>query len=147
VSPEATGTGRPPATLAATPSFRVEVPATSANLGPGFDALGMALGLTNMVHVQPSSRAEVHVAGEGVGELSSGTDNLVYQALMRVSERIGAAPPSVRLHCQNAIPLARGLGSSSAAIVAGSLIGNRLHGDRLRTQQLLELAIEIEGHG
>ena len=63
----------------APPAFRVEVPATSANLGPGFDALGMALGLTNVVHVEASARATVQIEGEGIGELSTGTDNLVYR--------------------------------------------------------------------
>jgi homoserine kinase len=127
-------------------AFRVEVPATSANLGPGFDALGMALGLKNTVYVEPSEVGEVQIAGEGAGELSRGPDNLVYEALLFASRRIGVTPPSVRLRCENAIPLARGLGSSSAAIVAGLLTGNRLHGDPLSTAELLDLAVEIEGH-
>ena len=127
-------------------SFSVQVPATSANLGPGFDALGMALGLWNTVHIEPCECLEIQIAGEGAGEVSAGPENLVYRALARVSERLGASPPPVRLRCENTIPLARGLGSSSAAIVAGLLAGNRLHGDSLDTAQLLELAVEIEGH-
>jgi homoserine kinase len=127
-------------------AFAVRVPATSANLGPGFDALGMTLGLLNTVHVEPAERLVVQIAGEGAAELSAGPQNLVYRALARVSERIGAAAPSVRLRCENSIPLARGLGSSSAAIVAGLLIGNRLHGDPLTAPQLLDLAVAIEGH-
>jgi homoserine kinase len=126
--------------------FAVQIPATSANLGPGFDVLGIALGLSNTVHAEPSVQVELSIEGEGAGELSDGPDNLVYQALARASERVGAIPPSVRLRCENAIPLARGLGSSSAAIVAGLLVGNRLHGDPLTAQQLLDLAVEIEGH-
>jgi homoserine kinase len=127
-------------------AFTVVVPATSANLGPGFDALGMALGLSNTVHVEPSEYPEVRIAGEGAGDLSAGPDNLVYRALALAAERLGAAPPAVRLRCENSIPLARGLGSSSAAIVAGLLAGNCLLGDRLSSAQLLDLAVEIEGH-
>ncbi|HLH20934.1 MAG TPA: homoserine kinase [Chloroflexota bacterium] len=127
-------------------SFAVQVPATSANLGPGFDALGMALGLSNTVYVEPSAELSIEVVGEGAGELAPGPENLVYRALARVAERLGTRPPPVRLRCENGIPLARGLGSSSAAIVAGLLVGNRLHGDALNVPQLLDLAVEIEGH-
>ena len=127
-------------------TFTVEVPATSANLGPGFDALGMTLGLTNVVHVEPGARVAVEIEGEGVGELIAGEGNLVYRAMAAIAERMGTAPPAVRLRCQNRIPLARGLGSSSAAIVAGLLAGNRLYGGPLSTADLLNLAIEIEGH-
>ena len=126
--------------------FTVRVPATSANLGPGFDALGLALSLANEVRVSPSDRVEVIIAGEGADELHADPTNLVYQVLVRVAERLGEPPPPVRLECANAIPLARGLGSSSAAIVAGLLAGNRLCHDRLSLSQLLDLAVEIEGH-
>jgi homoserine kinase len=132
-------------------SFSVRVPATSANLGPGFDALGLALDLANVVRVESmagggAATVEVHVEGEGAGSLASGADNLVYRSLARVAERLGVPPPSVRLRCLNAIPLARGLGSSSAAIVAGLVAGNRLLGERLSTAELLALAVMIEGH-
>jgi len=128
-------------------SFTVRVPATSANLGPGFDALGLALDLANTVRVESTAgggtarAAEVQVEGEGAGTLATGFDNLVYRSLASVAERLGVAPPPVRLHCQNAIPLARGLGSSSAAIVAGLVAGNRLLGERLSTAELLALAV------
>ncbi len=127
-------------------SLTVQVPATSANLGPGFDALGMALGLTNRVHVAPAETLAVEIRGEGAGELSKGPENLVYRALLRLSEHIGAPPPPLRLRCENAIPLARGLGSSSAAIVAGLLAGNHLYGEPLSAAELLDLAVELEGH-
>ncbi len=132
--------------LSAVP-FAVRVPATSANLGPGFDALGMALALANEVRVEPSDRVEVYVeAGEGAEELSPGADNLVYRSLARIAEYLGEPPPTVRLRCLNAIPLARGLGSSSAAIVAGLVAGNTLFGNRLTEAELLRLAVTIEGH-
>jgi len=126
--------------------FAIHVPATSANLGPGFDVLGMALGLTNTVRVEASDQVEVLVEGEGADELPAGADNLVYRALAAVAARVGQAPPPVRLRCTNRIPLARGLGSSSAAIVAGLLAGNRLLRASLSTPDLLALATELEGH-
>jgi homoserine kinase len=138
---------RPPAARAPTDhAFTVRVPATSANLGPGFDALGLALALANRVRVLPADRVVVTVEGEGAAVLQTGPENLIYRALAAVAEHLGKSPPSVRLECVNAIPLARGLGSSSAAIVAGLLAGNRLCGERLTAAQLLNLAVEIEGH-
>jgi homoserine kinase len=129
-----------------TAPLTVRVPATSANLGPGFDALGMALALANTVRVEPAEHAEVLVEGEGAGELASGADNLLYSSLARVAEHLGQPAPAVRLRCANSIPLARGLGSSSAAIVAGLVAGNALYGSRLSPTELLALAVAIEGH-
>jgi homoserine kinase len=126
--------------------FAVRVPATSANLGPGFDALGVALGIHNTVHVEPAARVAVEVDGEGRGELETGPANLVYRAFVVAAQRLGGAPPPLRLRCTNAIPLARGLGSSSAAIVAGLLIADRVFPDRLGRAELLRLAVEVEGH-
>ena len=131
--------------LARTP-FEVEVPATSANLGPGFDALGLALDLTNSIRVEAAERVEVRVEGEGVDSLTPDATNLVYRSLARLAARLGEAPPPLRLVCHNRIPLARGLGSSSAAIVAGLLAGNYLCDNRLDEDDLLALAVAIEGH-
>lgn len=136
----------PPSTGLARALFSVRVPATSANLGPGFDALGMALDLANVVHVAPAEALAVRIEGEGAGVLAEGPDNLVYQAMTCLAERLGEPLPPVRLHCVNAIPLARGLGSSSAAIVAGLVAANHLYGDRLSPDALLELAVALEGH-
>lgn len=136
----------PPSTSPARALFSVRVPATSANLGPGFDAIGMALDLANVVHVAPAEALAVRIEGEGAGVLAEGPDNLVYQAMTCLAERLGEPPPPVRLHCVNAIPLARGLGSSSAAIVAGLVAANHLYGDRLSPDALLELAVALEGH-
>jgi homoserine kinase len=126
--------------------FAVRVPATSANLGPGFDALGLALGIYNTVRVAPAPALEIVVAGEGAGALPRDPRNLLWRAACAALERAGVAPPAVRLACDHQIPLARGLGSSSAAIVAGLLVGNRLAGDRLRSDELLALAVALEGH-
>jgi homoserine kinase len=131
----------------------VEVPASSANLGAGYDCVGVALGLTNRIEVEVRgwSRGEVEltVQGEGEDELSADRDNrcvLGIEAAMR--EVRGELPEGIgwRLEMHNEIPLARGLGSSAAATVAGLVAGNALLGEPLTTADLLRLATAIEGH-
>src|SRR5438046_3027829 len=101
---------------------RVRVPATSANLGPGFDALGLALTLYDEVTAQVSgSGIRVRVAGEGAGELPDDESHLVVRCALETFDRLGTRPPGLEVNCLNRIPQARGLGSSSAAIVAGIL--------------------------
>ena len=124
----------------------VEVPATSANLGPGFDALGMAVEMVNRVYVEPAERWEMTVTGEGAERLPSGDRNLMVRTIQTAARRWGTTLPTSRLRCVNVIPLSRGLGSSSAAIVAGVLIADRLAGGGHTTDELLQLASEIEGH-
>jgi homoserine kinase len=126
--------------------FTVDVPATSANLGPGFDALGMAIDMVNRVHVQPGESWEIAMAGEGAERLPLGDRNLMFRSITTAARRWGLALPPARLECSNVIPLSRGLGSSSAAIVAGLLIANRLGGKPKSNDDLLHLASEIEGH-
>ncbi|MGH8792398.1 MAG: homoserine kinase [Stackebrandtia sp.] len=132
------------ATLTAT----VRVPATSANLGPGFDSLGLALSLFDEVTARPSRRSTfVTVEGEGAGELPDGESHLVASSMRAAFESCGAVAPPVRLHCRNAIPQARGLGSSSAAIVAGVCLARRIMGDGAMTDDdALRVASRIEGH-
>jgi homoserine kinase len=132
------------------PSFltapaRVRVPATSANLGPGFDALGLALTLYDEVTVRVTGSAiRVTVSGEGAGELPDDESHLVVRCALTAFERIGVRPPGLEVACVNRIPQARGLGSSSAAIVAGILAARALvPGAEL---DVLGLASEIEGH-
>jgi homoserine kinase len=124
----------------------VRAPATSANLGPGFDCLSLALDLANVVRAEPAESVEVGLVGEGAGELPADASNEVYRALARVFAVRGERPPPLRLHCENRIPPARGLGSSSAARTSGLLLGNRLLGDPLTRDQLLDLGTELEGH-
>lgn len=126
----------------------VEVPATSANLGPGFDCLGLALGLTNRIVVEPldDPRFEVEVAGAGAGRLPTDGRNLVAVAMRRLFDRVDGAPRGARLRQQNGIPLCSGLGSSAAARVAGLVAANRLCGDPLDQAGLANLATELEGH-
>ena len=131
----------------------VEVPATSANLGAGYDCLGMALELSNRVslEVRNWSRGgiELAVEGEGAGELPADGRNRFVQGLeAALREGRGDIPSSAawRIEMVNKIPLARGLGSSAAATVGGLLAGNSLLGDALSQADLLRLATSIEGH-
>lgn len=124
----------------------VRVPATSANLGPGFDALGVALGIHVVVGATARGQVRVTTTGEGTGELSDGDDNLVWASLERFCEAYGVDVPDVSLEVANAIPLERGLGSSSAAIVGGLVMGRLLTAAPVGDRALVQLATEIEGH-
>ncbi|MBG6069911.1 homoserine kinase [Micromonospora ureilytica] len=129
---------------------RVRVPATSANLGPGFDALGLALGLHDDVAAEVASGGvRVTVTGQGAGELPDDDRHLVVRAMRAAFDVLGAHPDGLSVECVNRIPQARGLGSSSAAIVAGVLLARALVVDgehRLDDAGALRLAAEIEGH-
>ncbi|PRX49214.1 homoserine kinase [Prauserella shujinwangii] len=130
-------------------SLRVTVPASTANLGPGFDTLGMALGLRDVVEVlvtEPGLKVEVLDAGAGdVGDVPTDGTHLVVRALRRACEHLGVEMPGLHLRCHNAIPHARGLGSSAAAVVAGVAAGYALAGRGL-DDTVLQLAAEFEGH-
>ncbi|MEW2375284.1 homoserine kinase [Micromonospora sp. NPDC047812] len=129
---------------------RVRVPATSANLGPGFDALGLALALHDDVAAEVTAGGvTVTVAGQGAGELPADDRHLVVRAMRAAFDGLGGQPPGLAVECVNRIPQARGLGSSSAAIVAGVLLARALVTDgeaRLDDDGVLRLAAEIEGH-
>ena len=134
-----------------TPLIRVMAPATTANLGPGFDCLGLALDMWNQLEVLPgASRANdgpvVEINGDGAGELSTGRDNLVYRAMAFLFNEADEEMPNVRLRCRNEIPLERGLGSSAAAISGGLVAANALCSQGFSTNDLLEMAATIEGH-
>jgi len=125
----------------------VEVPATSANLGPGFDVLGVALGLVDEVTASLADRYVIEVSGEGAGEVPTDESHLVVTTMLTTFDRLGVgAPPGLRLSCVNRIPHARGLGSSSAAIVAGILLARALAGAPDDRAAALALAAELEGH-
>src|SRR5690349_25167314 len=95
----------------------VQVPATSANLGPGFDALGLALDLRDTLRGSVTSRGlTVDVSGEGAEEVPRGEDNLVVRAMRAAFEALGEDPPGLEVVCSNVVPHGRGLGSSAAAI-------------------------------
>lgn len=127
----------------------VEVPATSANLGPGFDCMGLALGLHDTLTASMSSTLEVVVEGEGAADLPRDERHLVVAAMRATWERLEHPSAPVELHCLNRIPQSRGLGSSSAAIVAGIVLARELLVDgveRLDDLAVLALAAELEGH-
>ncbi|MCR1781815.1 homoserine kinase [Nocardioides carbamazepini] len=129
---------------------RVRVPATSANLGPGFDTLGLALDLHDRLEAEVTSGGlAVEVRGYGAGQVPLDDRHLVVRAMRATFERLGKQPPGLRLSCTNVIPHARGLGSSSAAIVAGVWLARELvAGGRLLLDDaaLLDLAARLEGH-
>ena len=124
----------------------VTAPASAANLGPGFDALGLALGIVNEVEVEIGAEPGVEVEGEGAGELPADASNLVFRAMAFLAREVGGALPALRMRCRNGVPLARGLGSSAAAVVSGLLLADRLLGAELGESRLLEVAVDLEGH-
>jgi homoserine kinase len=131
-------------------SVGVRVPATSANLGPGFDALGLALSLHDELTARVTSGGlEVEVSGEGGGSVPRDENHLVVRAMRTAFDHLGGQPPGLALRCDNHIPQARGLGSSAAAIVAGVLLARALVVDgpgNCPDEQVLALAAALEGH-
>jgi homoserine kinase len=144
--------------------LQVLAPATTANLGPGFDCLGMALDVWNRLDIyagqDDSSEPTVEVIGEGAGELDSGPGNLVYRAMAFLFNEAGREMPLVHLKCHNEIPLKRGMGSSAAAIAGGLVAANALCSRGFASEsnkttkaagefsgnELLEMAASMEGH-
>jgi len=130
-------------------TITVRVPATTANLGPGFDCLGLAIDLWNEVTFQPGAAGmQVTVDGLGSGQLPTDSRNLVARAvqLFYQAMELSKTPPGLRIHCINRIPLGSGLGSSAAATLAGLLGANALLGNPADPQEILRLAAQIEGH-
>lgn len=125
----------------------VRVPATSANLGPGFDAFGLALALYDEVEVARSDEGlVVEVTGEGAGQVPLDMKHLVVRSLSAGLDALGADVGEFVMRCRNSIPQGRGLGSSAAAIVAGVTAAYGLTGTRLDKDRVLEIATRIEGH-
>lgn len=128
---------------------RVRVPATSANLGPGFDAFGIALSIWDDIRLEAiAGDTTVHVSGEGAHTLPNGEDHLIVRALRVALDYVDAPQAGFVLHCDNRIPHGRGLGSSAAATVAGLLLARGLisEPEALSDECLLTLATEFEGH-
>ena len=130
---------------------RVRVPATSANLGPGFDAFGVALALYDDVVAQVSDDAgiRVDVHGEGADDVPRDQRHLVAKSMLRAFDAMGGRPRGLDLVCANRIPHGRGLGSSAAAIVSGLVLARALvvgGEERLPDSALLDLAVALEGH-
>ncbi len=131
----------------------IEVPATAANLGAGYDCVGLALALTNRIEIEavarPDAGVELTVEGEGAGELPADRTNRVVRALdetLRAATGGDATALGWRIHMVNRIPLSRGLGSSAAATVAGVVAGDALTGGPLSGREMLDIAVVLEGH-
>ncbi|MFL0738899.1 MAG: homoserine kinase, partial [Prochlorococcus sp.] len=124
----------------------VDVPSTTANIGPGFDCLGAALDLNNRFSMRriegDSERFELIIEGNEGSHLRGGPNNLIYRAAQRVWKTAGVEPVAMEARVRLAVPPARGLGSSASAIVAGLVGANALVGEPLSKEKLLELAIE-----
>jgi homoserine kinase len=130
-------------------STRLRVPATSANLGPGFDVFGMSLSLYNILEFEerPQGSVRIEVSGEGVDDVPRVKEyNLAYRGFSRYFESRGRKAPGVRLHQYNEVPVTRGLGSSATAIVSGLFAAMLLDGREIDREELLRLAVEVEGH-
>ncbi len=132
-------------------SVSVSVPATTANLGPGFDCLGAALTLPNRftfsrLEEDVDQHPVIHAQGEGSDKIQTDKSNFVYRSFCRLYAQIGQPVPPVRIEIDASIPLARGLGSSATAIVGGLVGANVLAGDPLDLKAIANLATEIEGH-
>src|SRR5689334_19473615 len=124
----------------------IRIPATSANLGPGFDCLGLALDLWNETVVRLAIEYTVQVKGEGKEKLSPGENNMIIQSAQKLADCVGKHLPPFHVDCVNQIPLSSGLGSSAAAKLTGLLAANALLGKPLTKDELLNLATDMEGH-
>ncbi|HEX8768278.1 MAG TPA: homoserine kinase [Jatrophihabitans sp.] len=133
-----------------TAAVTVRAPATSANLGPGYDSFGLALSWYDEVRARVRSAGlDVRVSGAGAGDLALDEAHLVVRAMRAAFDRIGVQPPGLELDCYNDIPHGRGMGSSAAAIVSGIELARGLSTDgraRLDDAEALALAAELEGH-
>ncbi len=131
-------------------SVTVTVPATTANLGPGFDCIGAALTLYNefkFTRLESSvGGLTIYVTGAEAERVNTDESNLLYQAFMKLYQHLDVAPPPVKIEIGLGVPLARGLGSSATAIVGGLVGANLLCGEALSQLQVMELAIALEGH-
>ncbi|GAA6396515.1 homoserine kinase [Solibaculum mannosilyticum] len=124
--------------------IKIKVPATSANLGPGFDALGLALTLYNEVWMEECDTVDIAAVDDTV--IPTGTDNMIFQNARHLYELCGRPFCGLKVRQKNGIPMTRGLGSSSACIVAGLLGANALLGEPMERQELLSIAAHMEGH-
>jgi homoserine kinase len=125
----------------------VRIPASSANLGPGFDVLALALDLHLTVEARESAKTTITWEGEGAAEIPLNRRNLLVRAADDPFAGWSRPLSGLELHVGNRIPIGRGLGSSAAAIIAGIMLGAKLRGLRMPAQRILELAVPLEGHG
>jgi len=126
--------------------FSVRVPASSANLGPGFDALGLALGVYLECRFRRSDALAITVSGRDTSAISTGPDNLIWRTALAVAEDLNVTLPPIELHIHNDIPLGKGMGSSAAALTAGVVIADVLLDLGWKPLRILDEAARLEGH-
>ena len=127
--------------------MKVIIPATTANIGPGFDCLGIGLSLYNSIEVEEISEGLIiEVDGVDKDLIEMDENNLVYKSMLKYFETIDYKPKGLRIKQYNEIPIARGLGSSAASIVGGIVAANEMCKRSLSKEELLKMAVEIEGH-
>jgi len=124
----------------------LRVPASSANLGPGFDALGLALGIYLDCRFEKAGRLFIQARGRDSASISTGEDNLIWQTALAVARDVGAELPPISLEIDNDIPIGKGLGSSAAALTAGVVIADHILGLHWKPHRILDEAAQIEGH-
>lgn len=127
-------------------NITIKVPATSANLGPGFDSLGLALDLWNESVFELADEFSAHIEGEGEGKLAQGSNNMIIRIARQFAERVGKDLHPFVVRCINRIPTGSGMGSSAAATLTGLLAANALTESNLSQEEILCIASEIEGH-
>ena len=130
-------------------TYIVHVPATTANIGSGFDTLGMSLGLYNVVQFVPDENVKledtmIDAEGEGVDQITTGLDNMIIKAMDVTASKAGRTLPGGSMYLINRIPFARGLGSSSAALASGVFLANLLMGEPFNRKELLDITAEME---
>lgn len=128
------------------PWTSLRVPASSANLGPGFDALGLALGVYLKCRFRPSASLSIQVEGRDAEAISTGEDNLIWQTALAVARDVHMTMPPIELRILNDIPIGKGLGSSAAALTAGVVIADKLLDLRWKPLRILDEAARLEGH-
>ena len=126
--------------------MKVRIPASSANLGPGFDALGLALAIYLTCRWERTDSLSITVRGRDADQISTNDDNLIWRTALAVAADVGEKLPAIHLEIENDIPIARGLGSSAAALTAGVVIADQLLGLHWKPHRILDEAARIEGH-
>jgi homoserine kinase len=130
----------------ANPWFTLRVPASSANLGPGFDALGLALGVYLTCRFRRGERLAIQATGRDAASIAQTADNLIWQTALTVAGKLSLSMPPIELQIHNEIPLGKGMGSSAAALTAGVVIADEILGLKWKPLRILDEASRLEGH-